>query len=96
MAAYKLTADADADFTNIYAYSLETYGERQADTYTSALITGFEIIGSNPFIGRDISSIKPGARCLFHERHSIYYRLDDSGIVIFRILNQTQDPLQQL
>jgi hypothetical protein len=33
MAGYKLASDADADFASIYRYSIETFGERQADKY---------------------------------------------------------------
>ncbi|MGN6207336.1 type II toxin-antitoxin system RelE/ParE family toxin [Asticcacaulis sp.] len=96
MAGYKLTADAERDFENIYRYSIDTFGPLQANNYAVDLIDAFEMLATNPFAGRDIKTIVSDARCFVHASHSIYYWLQDETVMIFRILHQSQDPMRHL
>ncbi|ESQ92445.1 type II toxin-antitoxin system RelE/ParE family toxin [Asticcacaulis benevestitus] len=93
MAAYKLTADAEADFLSLYLYSIETFGLIQANSYALDMIDTFEILAINPFAGRDV---KTNARCFIHASHSIYYEIEGEAVLILRILHQSQDPMRHL
>ncbi len=48
MANYELSAEADADFLNIYLYGIENFGFRQADGYATGLIECFQQLVSFP------------------------------------------------
>ena len=77
-------------------YSIERFGLAQARHYRDELIKTFRILSENPFLGQDCQEIKAGYRRHVHGRHVIYYRVDDSQIVILRILHERQDPLRNL
>lgn len=96
MAGYSLTEDADLDFADIYGRSQQNFGAHQAEKYALKLIDAFELLAERPRAGHDISYIKPGSRRLHHESHTIYYRIGDGEVIIFRILHQSQDPLRHL
>jgi len=96
MAAYHLTADADADLAALYGYSLREFGRAQADRYFLALIDCFEMIAGNPRIGADRSTLKPGYRRFVHEAHVIYYRVRERDVLILRVLGARQDPTRNL
>ena len=90
--SFRLTREAQTDVENIYRYTYETFGEGQADTYHEALFERFEGLDENPLMGRDYSELRPHLRRLEHRSHSIYYRVDDQGILILRILHSSMDP----
>ncbi len=97
MAGYKLSPAAEADFADIYRYSILTFGEKRADLYASDLIDAFDMLGHNQLAGEDVATIRPDTRRLVHESHAIYYDLiDDCVVRVLRILHQTQDPMRHL
>lgn len=95
MAGYKLTSEADADFAEIYRYSVLNFGLHQAIKYAARLTEGFELLTENPRAGSDYFR-RPGTRRLIHERHSLYYVMAQDTVVILRILSHHQDPLKHL
>ena len=93
MAAYRLSAKADADIDAIYEYSILNFGLATASTYVDELFARFDLLAKNPGWGNDYTHIVPGLRRYEHTSHSIYYtRLDTGDVLIIRVLGGRQDP----
>jgi len=96
MAGYRLTKRAEKDLSNIALYTLQNFGLRQAQVYRDGLFKTMDTIAEFPLIGSDQNRIKPNVRRFVYESHSIYYRLNDNGILILRLLGPGEDPLRHL
>lgn len=86
------TPDAQSDLENIWLYSFEQWGERQADKYFDELIEGIELLSSNPLIGKPCDDIRENFRSFQIRRHFIFYRLLDQQIEIVRVLHERMMP----
>ncbi|WP_412536135.1 type II toxin-antitoxin system RelE/ParE family toxin [Marinobacter sp. MIT932201] len=86
MANYQLSKRADEDFESIYLFGLLNFGLIQADAYVDGLEERFEQIAAQPDLYPAIDHLKPGYRLSVYQSHSIYYRVDESGVLIIRIL----------
>ena len=86
MPDYRLTAAADADLSDIYAYTFLEFGERRAEAYFESLEDCLNRLASNPQLGRDVTLLREGYRLFVHKRHSIYYKSATSGILVVRVL----------
>ncbi|WP_323835403.1 type II toxin-antitoxin system RelE/ParE family toxin [Photorhabdus africana] len=84
---YKLTDQAAEDFAGTYDYTLLQFGEAQADHYTEALEAFFDTLAEMPHIGREYPSVPGVMRVEFH-RHTVFYTIRDTDILIARILHQ--------
>ncbi len=92
MAEYALTQNAERDLARIANYTIENFGIEQARRYRDDLFLAFKTLADNPRMGRDFSRVKEGVRRHDHKKHSIYYTLTDTGILILQILHERQDP----
>lgn len=93
MAAYLLSDKAEADLTNLYAYSITSFGLAVARDYFLGIHEIFELLGSNPMIGVATDYVRPGLQRFPHQSHVIYYRIEPSGVRITRVLHSAQNPL---
>lgn len=93
---YRLTSRADADLEALFEYSVLNFGEARADKYVAGLIRRFEFLGENPFAGSEKGHVKPNAQLSVYGSHSIYYLVEDKGVLILRILGAGRDPLREL
>ncbi len=87
---YRLSEKAKEDYFSIYAYSFEQFGEAQAEEYTNGLLDIFNLITEQTKIGKNINYLREGYFCYTYKSHAIYYKLDDEGILIIRVLGQRQ------
>jgi len=94
--SFRLTREAEADIVDIYRYSVENFGQAQADAYHDGLEDGFRLLADSPLLGRDYAFLRPGLRRYEHESHSVYYRVEDAGILILRVLHRRMDPARHL
>ena len=92
--AYRLTKAAEADYRALYIFGIEKFGEQQADDYCDGLDALFENLARHPEMGAAVDHIRRGYRRAVHHRHSVYYVIEDGGVLIVRILGQ-QDPSDQ-
>ncbi|KGT88751.1 plasmid stabilization protein [Erwinia typographi] len=90
---YKLTEIAVEDFAGIYDYTLQKFGEQQADHYTDELEAFFLLLADMPEMGRDYPAVPEIMRIDF-QRHSIFYCIRASDILIIRILHQQMNHLR--
>jgi toxin ParE1/3/4 len=95
MASYKLSRLARTDLREIYSYGFQEYGEIQADRYFAELLVRFEQIAENPFLFPAVDHIREGYRRAVCGVHSIYYRIENDGVQIMRLLSR-QDAAEVL
>ncbi|MBV61094.1 MAG: plasmid stabilization protein [Nevskiales bacterium] len=86
MATYRLSNSADQDFDSLYVYGVLTFGLEQADSYAAGMLEHFTRIAEQPRLYQAIDPIRPGMRRSVYGAHAIYYREDDDGVLIVRIL----------
>ena len=86
MATYRLSNSADQDFDSLYVYGVLTFGLEQADSYAAGMLGEFARDAEQPRLYQAIDPIRPGMRRSVYGAHAIYYREDDDGVLIVRIL----------
>jgi toxin ParE1/3/4 len=91
MAAYRLSAAADADFANIIEFGIFRFGVSQVRLYVSELEQHLAALATNSSIGRYASEVANGMRRFSFGAHVIFYQQDGSGILIVRVLHQSMD-----
>lgn len=84
---YRISRRAEADLTEIYHYTDQTFGDRQARKYLLELDAVFELLGDHPRIGRPYEA---GTHQFVHGSHIIIYRIERDGVLIARILHARQ------
>ncbi len=87
---------AESDLENIWLYSFEKWGEKQADHYYDALLNGINHLAENPLLGKSRDQIRQGYRSLQINRHVIYYRIQADIIDIVRVLHEQMIPEKHL
>ncbi len=95
MATVRLSRRAKADLLSIGAYTLQTWGAAQAERYLDSLERCAKLLAGNPLLGRRCEWIRPGLRRFEKERHVFFYRQEEDGILVSRILHQSMLPEQQ-
>lgn len=91
---YKLSNLAAQDFSDIFEYTLLSFGTLQADIYTQELEETFRLISETPLMGTKCPEISDGVRRHDHQKHSIFYQVRATDIFIIRILHQQMAPMK--
>ena len=91
MAAFRLTKKAKSDLRSIGRYTEKTWGREQRTRYLAQLDGSFHALANNPEQGRSCDEIRQGYRKYQVGRHLVFYRPEDSGIAIIRILHERMD-----
>lgn len=94
MSGHRLTVRAERDITDIYMYTAREFGLAQADAYVGGMFDSIEKLADAPYLGRAIE--RRHYRCLAYESHSIFYKVEDNGVLVVRILHARMDPDRQL
>lgn len=87
---------AERDLLSIWTYTLEEWGETQADAYIESFAGKFSLLASLPGAGRSIDEVRPGYRRARHGSHLIFSRQVEDGVEIVRVLHQQMDPTLHL
>lgn len=82
---------AAADVEAIWDYTSENWDEAQAERYVTRLRSAIESLAKHSRPGRACNEIRPGYRKLLVGSHLLFYRMNDSGIEVVRILHQRMD-----
>lgn len=88
MAKYRLSEEAKEDLVGIALYGDEHFGISQSDHYRDQLKRRFLIIAERPMFFPAVDHIRVGYRRSVCGAHSIYYRIEDGGVEIVRILGR--------
>lgn len=92
MARFRFSRLAEADLMDIFTYSLRTWGEEQALRYVEGLEASCRQLANNPELGRACDDIRPGLRRMEHGQHVIFYRTEERGILVSRVLHRRMLP----
>jgi toxin ParE1/3/4 len=92
VSTWKLTKKARSDFDEILLYTIDTWGEEQAERYRTLLLHGLDLIAQKPGVGRPCDRLASGLRRFEQGKHVIFYKPDGNGILVSRILHQRMLP----
>lgn len=96
MSKFTVTKAANADIRSIARYTQDTWGRDQRRRYLDGLNEKFEVLAAMPEMVAERRDFRPPVRIHHHEKHLIIYVITDSGILIVRVLHQSQDVPAQL
>ena len=91
MPKFTVSKAANADIRNIARYSQDTWGRDQRRRYLDGLNDKFEMLAEQPEMAAERRDFRPPVRIHHYEKHLIVYAISDSGILIVRVLHQSQD-----
>ena len=86
-----ITARAVADLHEIYAYTIDRWGENQAVTYEARIRAAIAHLTRNPRLGRRERRAYEEIRAFSLEHHTVYYRFDATFIYIMRVVHYRQE-----
>jgi len=86
-----LSGDAETDIQDIYIFSEEKWGEKQARDYVLGLYDVFVSIGDNPRMGRLRRELGDGIRSLPLASHVIFFMEWQGETAIVRVLHKSRD-----
>ena len=87
---YRLSPKARDDMESVWLYTFSQWGLEQTEKYIDDLAAAFDLLTSNPRLGKRCGTIRKGYRKHPVLRHVIYYREVDYGIEIIRVLHDHQ------
>jgi toxin ParE1/3/4 len=96
MAEYRLTPAAEQDLEAIWTYTAQQWGVMQADRYIDFLTAAFDVLSQSPKTAPACDHIRSGYRRQSVERHMIYFRITQYGIVVVRVLHDSMDAPRHL
>jgi toxin ParE1/3/4 len=92
LSTYRLGPKGASDLAEIFDYTVDIWGEQQAENYVDELARCFQMLADSPRLGRPCDLIFPGIRRFEQGKHVIFYKRDRNGIIISRILHQRSLP----
>ena len=91
MPEYRLTPSAKSDLIEIWNYTVQTWGEKQADKYLQYIEDTLNDLAANPGLGRQRPEICPGYYSFPARKHIIFYLNSGRHIDIIGILHGKMD-----
>ena len=92
MSRYRLSVLAELDLADIADYTTDVWGAKQAELYLDQLVDCFIRIAKTPELGRACNFVHPGFQRMEQGKHVVFYKPDDHGIFISKILHQGMLP----
>jgi toxin ParE1/3/4 len=89
---YRVSKRAGAELDAIMIYTIQTWGEWQADKYLDEMESMFELLAENPGLGRAVTGWAKSTRRIEKGSHVIFYRPTPQGVFVQRILHKTMLP----
>ena len=86
-----LSTQAQADYEDILAQTLRTWGVRQHATYAALLDQALRSLQDNPHLGHRHRDLPERYRCLHVGRHLIVYRFTAGTVYVVRVLHDRMD-----
>lgn len=88
---YFLSLDADEDLQDIYTYSNDVWGARQARRYLDGLFEVFAHLGRQPGMGRSRRELGEALRSFPHGSHVVFFMQWQGEVAIVRVLHGSMD-----
>ncbi len=96
MADYKLSRLAAKDIANIYEYGILKFGLKQSQIYLREMEMSLEVLSQRPEIGIDSFFLTIRLLRFRQKSHVIFYKKEDNGIRVVRILGSKMDFVRHL
>ena len=87
MGRFLLTRSVENDLFEIGEYTVRAWGIEQCARYIDGLEACCQKLPDNPKVGRSCENLRPGYFRMEQGKHVVFYRIDDDGIVVVRILH---------
>lgn len=91
MARVRLSQAAREDLRDIRIHSKSAFGVAVARDYLGGIRGVFSLLRDRPLAGAADNNLSGGLRTFGHRSHRLYYRVDDRGVEIIRILHVSRD-----
>jgi toxin ParE1/3/4 len=91
MHRYRLTPSAKSDLIEIWNYTVESWGKKQAEKYLQDVENKLNQLAANPGLGKQRPEIVTGYYSFPVQKHIIFYLVSDSYIDIIGILHGKMD-----
>lgn len=91
MTRFVLTPRAQKDLSDIWDYTAQNWGVRQAELYIRLIQAAVRDLAANPGMGKACDHIRMGYRRRPVGSHVIFYRTAEDAIDIVRILHGCTD-----
>ncbi|MDE0510660.1 MAG: type II toxin-antitoxin system RelE/ParE family toxin [Gammaproteobacteria bacterium] len=82
---------AEQDLIEIWLYTLNEWGEYQADKYLDDLDAAIRLLAEQPLICRERTELNPPVRIHHHAHHLIVYLALEDGINVVPVLHESMD-----
>lgn len=82
---------AEDDLIDIWHYTWQTWGQKQADSYLDALEKVMSLLAKQPKLSRERTEFNPPVRIHPHAQHLIIYQEIKDGIKLIRVLHKSMD-----
>src|SRR5688500_5260666 len=96
MSGYFLSQRAVEDLETIYRYTYRRFGETQADSYLLGLEETLRELAQTPSLAVSVDDVRPGYRKALYQKHAVYFRVEENGIFVARVLHQQMYALLHL
>ena len=97
MVDIRLSPRAELDIEEIALHGLTEFGVRQAEKYHDGLFRIFELMRAFPMIGPDAGLPRyPDLRRFAYGAHVIFYSIEDTVVIIRRVLHGRMDARRHL
>jgi toxin ParE1/3/4 len=90
MSTVKVSAAAEEDLRNIWAYVAE-HNREAANKLIKGITSKFALLLDHPLIGRDQSRLLVNLRSFVVRDYFIFYQPFDDGVEILRVLHGSRD-----
>lgn len=91
MTGYILTPAAESDVNDIWDYTVERWGVRQAASYVDDIRDACAALAQGTHVSRPVT-VRDGYHKAIVGMHMVYFkRADDVSIVVVRILHQSMN-----
>ena len=84
-------AQAEQDLVEIWLYTFNEWGEKQADKYLDELDAAIRLLAGQPLSCRERTELNPPVRIHHHAHHLITYLSLEDGISVIRVLHENMD-----
>jgi len=91
MGEYRITTKADSDLLDIARFTIRKFGVEKARIYKNGLYDCFKALAKNPDLARNASIHAPNLKRYIFKSHTIFFRPEENGIAIVRVLHQKMD-----
>ncbi|TNE64896.1 MAG: type II toxin-antitoxin system RelE/ParE family toxin [Rhodobacteraceae bacterium] len=89
--ALHLTPKARTDLEEIWAYTVETWSEAQAERYLDTISESFDMLCAMPTMAREYHEFTPPVRIHPIGPHLVVYVADDAKLSVIRVLGAKQN-----